>query len=226
MSIHMNNEMDKLKKKILFLCAKVEENVQQAVKAFITKDKVLATSVINMDDEIDQIEIDVEEECLKILALYQPVAIDLRYIISMLKINIDLERIGDLAVNIAEKVAYHYIAPSDAIMIPFDYKKLVDKVKNMLKDSIDAMVKYDAEKAMEVCKSDDEVDEINAQMHARLREEMHKHPECIEYLLQFISVSRNLERIADHTTNIAEDVIYMKKGRIIRHSGSSQEQKE
>ncbi len=217
MSVHLHNEMDKLKKKILFLCATVEENVQQAVKAFIEKDKRLAMSVIDVDREVDQIEIDVEEECLKILALYQPVAIDLRYIVSILKINNDLERIGDLAVNIADKVANHYIESNNKIVIPFDYTKMAEQVKNMLKDSLDALVNYDAEIAKRVCQADDQVDDMNAQMHEKLREEMRKHPDCIDYLFQYISVSRNLERIADHATNIAEDVIYMMKGNIIRH---------
>lgn len=220
MSIHLHNEMDKLKKKILYLCATVEENVQQAVKAFIEQDKRLALSVIDIDRKIDQIEIDVEEDCLKLLALYQPVAVDLRYVVSILKINNDLERIGDLAVNIAEKVAYHYTESNNKIVIPFDYKKMSEKVKNMLKDSLDALVKYDAEIAKRVCKADDEVDEMNAEMHNKLREEMSKHPDCIDYLFQFISVSRNLERIADHATNIAEDVIYMIKGHIVRHGTS------
>ena len=217
MSVHIQKELEKLKKKSLGLCAKVEENVQLAVKAFIEKDVKLAQEVIDTDLEIDQMEIDVEEECLKILALHQPVAIDLRFIISTLKLTNDLERIGDLAVNIAQQVACIVADVNKQVIMPFDYKKMAMIVKDMLKDSIDSLIQFDMEKARKVCCADDEVDNMHAQMYGLLEDAIKRHPQSVDYIIRFLSVSRSLERIADHATNIAEDVIYMIKGNIVRH---------
>ena len=217
MSVHIQKELEKLKKKSLGLCAKVEENVQLAVRAFIEKDAKLAQQVKDFDLEIDQMEIDVEEECLKILALHQPVAIDLRFIVSTLKINNDLERIGDLAVNIAQQVHFIIAEANKQIIIPFDYKKMSIIVKDMLKDSIDSLVQFDVDKARKVCLADDEVDDMHAQMYGLLEDAIKRHPDSVEYIIHFLSVSRSLERIADHATNISEDVIYMINGNIVRH---------
>ncbi|MCD6459878.1 phosphate signaling complex protein PhoU [bacterium] len=220
MSVHIQKELEKLKKKCLGLCAKVEENVQLAVKAFTEKDRNLAKQVIDIDLEIDQMEIEVEEDCLKILALYQPVAIDLRFIICTLKLNNDLERIGDLAVNIAQQVSFMLSEVNKQIIIPFDYKKMSVIVKDMLKDSIDSLVQLDIEKAKKVCISDDAVDNMHAQMYGLLEDAIKRHPDSVEYVIHYLSVSKSLERIADHATNIAEDVIYMINGNIVRHGNS------
>lgn len=215
MSIHLIKSIDKLKKHILHLCATVEENLHLSVKSLIDCDADLAEHIIMKDHLVDDMEVEVEEECLKILALHQPVAIDLRFLIALLKINSDLERIGDLAVNIAEQASF--LSSVKKINVPFDFQSMADKVKAMLKKSIDSFVNMDTSTAHEVCLADDEVDQINREMYGQVEEEIHKNPDNTPILMRYISVSRYLERIADHATNMAEDVIYMTKGSIVRH---------
>jgi phosphate transport system protein len=215
MAQHLQREIDKLKKAILSLGALVESSVQMAVKAIEERDSGLAEKVIKSDYEIDHAEVDLEEDCLKILALHQPVAIDLRFIIAVLKINSDLERIGDLAVNIAERVRFLSSQPS--IKIPYDLQGLAEKTSWMLRSSLDSLVKLDTVMAHQVCAADDEVDDINRQMYDLVKNAIKARPEHVDALIPYLSVSRYLERIADHTTNIAEDVIYMVDGVIARH---------
>lgn len=215
MTIHMKNEIEKLKKKLLALYAKVEEQLWQAVKSVKERNSDLAHKVIGHDCIIDEEEVDIEEECLKILALYQPVAIDLRFIITAMKINNDLERIGDLSVNIAERS--EFLAHHDPVNTPFDFELMAEKTQVMVRKSIDALVNIDCSLAHQVCEMDDEVDAINKQMYDLVKQSILKHPKNIESLIHLLSVSRHLERIGDHATNIAEDVIYMAEGRIIRH---------
>ena len=215
MTKHLRNEIDKLKKKILALSARVEESLHTAVKSFIEGDVQLARNAVESDAEIDQMEVDVEEECLKILALHQPVANDLRFIIAVLKINNDLERIGDLASNIAGGALH--IEKCEKTEVPFDLLKMSDKVKLMLKKSIDSLINLDAGLAHEVCLDDDEIDDLHRQMYKIIGAEIPRHPASLDCLIRFLSTSRQLERIADHVTNIAEDVIYMIEGEIFRH---------
>jgi phosphate transport system protein len=215
MAKQLPREIEKLKKRILFLSAMVEESVQKAVRAIEERDPKLAKEVMNADPDVDQMEVDVEEECLKILALHQPVAIDLRFIIAVIKINNDLERIGDLAVNIAERAAY--LATRQRVPIPFDFVGMADKAQAMLRKTLDALVNMDPNLAREVCASDDEVDTINREMYAQVKDGIRKHPERLDCLIHVLSASRHLERIADSATNIAEDVIYMTEGEIVRH---------
>jgi phosphate transport system protein len=216
---HLGRELEKLKRKLLALTAYVEESVQRAVKAIATRDDKLARRVIDTDYEIDEMEVDVEEDCLKILALHQPVAIDLRYIVAVLKINSDLERIGDLAVNIAERAIF--LSRMVKIESPFDFATMSLKVQVMLQKALDSLVNSDSKLAREVLVSDDEIDAINRQMYQDVMDAIRKDPEKVDNLIQMLAVSRNLERIADHTSNIAEDVIYMVDGEIIRHSERS-----
>ncbi len=215
MSVHLKREVDKIKQMLLTLCSQVEEQFWQAVKAIQQRDSALARQVIESDARIDQMEVDVEEECLKTLALYQPVAIDLRFIITALKINNDLERIGDLSVNIAERA--EFLASQEPVAVPFDFEAMAGKAQAMVRLSIDALVNMDCHLAQQVCGRDDEVDRINKEMYDSVKQSILKNPEQIESLIHLLSVSRHLERIADHATNIAEDVIYMAEGHIIRH---------
>ncbi|NLX05986.1 MAG: phosphate signaling complex protein PhoU [Phycisphaerae bacterium] len=215
MSKHLQTEIERLKKMILTLGARVEESVRKAVTSIHLIDVELAREVIERDIDIDQTEVEVEEECLKILALHQPVAIDLRFIIAALKINNDLERIADLAVNVAERTAF--LATQPRISVPFDFPTMAQKAKTMLKNSLDALVNMDAELAKKVCASDDEVDAINREMYEAVKDAIRQHPEWLDSLIHYLSVSRHIERIADHATNIAEDVIYMVAGEIVRH---------
>ncbi len=219
MSAHkyrLEREVGKLKKGILGLSAMAENAVHLAVKSVNERDGQMARAIIDGDEEIDQAEVDLEEDCLKLLALYQPVAIDLRYIVAVLKINNDLERIGDLAVNIAERaVLLSKLPPCE---IPFDFQGMAEKVKHMLRTSLDALMELDPNLASDVCRADDEVDAINRGMYLTVEKGMRENPDQIETLMLMLGISRLLERIADHTTNIAEDVIYMTTGQIVRHS--------
>jgi len=215
MPLHLQREIEKLKKQLLSLSALAEESVFRAVKSLRDRDRDLAQAVIDDDIVIDQMEVDIEEECHKILALYQPVAFDLRFIIAVLKINNELERIGDIAVNIAERVVF--LATQEEVDIPFDFAGMVEKVQAMLRNSLDSLVNLDAEMAYGVCMADDEVDAINRQMYDQVKDGIRQHPEHLESLIHLLSVSRHLERIADLASNIGEDVIYMITGGIIRH---------
>lgn len=219
MSHHLQREIEKLKKYILALSALVEESLHKAIKSLLERDEKLARQVIKGDEDIDQMEVDVEEECLKILALHQPVAIDLRFIVAILKINNDLERIGDLAVNIAKRAVF--LSTKESVGIEFDFPRMVEIAKSMLKQSIDALVNMDTALANKVCASDDEIDSLNREMYRQIQDAIRKYPERMECLVNLLTVSRHLERIADHATNIAEDVIYMVEGEIIRHKGGA-----
>lgn len=216
MTIHLHTAIEDLKRLLLGLSATVEEAVIKALKAVETRDQVLAKTVIEGDKLIDMKEVEVEEECLKVLALHQPVATDLRFIVSVLKINNDLERIGDLAVNMAKraKALSSVYDPSTATV---DFKDAQSKVQGMLRRSLESFVNLDADKARQVCAADDEIDEINRDVHRQVIEKVKQHPQAIDQLMIFLSVSKNLERIADHATNVAEDVIYMVSGEIVRH---------
>lgn len=215
MSTHLQKEIEHLKIRVLALSAIVEQSVWKAVKAIETRNADLADEVIAGDDNVDQVEVEVEEECLKILALHQPVAIDLRFIVAVLKMNDELERIGDLAVNIAERALYLSTVPQTNI--PFDFPTMADKARRMLKESLDAMVNMDPRLARKVCAMDDEVDAINREMYENFKRGVRERIEDLDALLHLLSVSRHLERIADLATNIAEDVIYMAEGEIVRH---------
>ena len=220
--IRLQKEIEILKRELLTLGAIVEERVATAVKSLAKRDIALANRIIDGDNEIDDMEVDLEESCLKILALHQPVAIDLRVIIAVLKINNDLERIGDLAVAIAERA--RDLSAMREILLPFDFLGMSARVQEMLRKSLDALVEWNISLANDVCSLDDNVDEENRAMYHNVREAIMQHPEQIEQLLGCLSVSRYLERIADHTTNIAEDVIYLISGSIVRHSMEKIEQ--
>lgn len=215
MSFHLQKEIESLKKRTLTLSAIVEENVGRAVRAFGEKNESLAGKVIEMDRAIDTLEIEVEEECLKILALHQPVAVDLRFLVAVLKMNNDLERIGDLAVNIAERTLALRKRPADEWAARLD--SAMDQVRAMLKGSLDALVNLNADLAKHVCASDDAVDEFYRNMYDSVKQGILASPDQVDDLLQMLSISRHLERIADHATNIAEDVLYMIEGEIFRH---------
>jgi phosphate transport system protein len=220
MSLHLQHEIEKLKKQLLSLSAIVEGQVRSAVRSFLERSEDLAGKVELQDEETDKLEVEIEEECLKIFALHQPVALDLRMIVAILKINNDLERIGDLAVNIAHKaVAYVLECP---LHIPFDMAGMADKAQSMLRDSIDALVNMDAELAKAVCARDDEVDRLKHQVRIVIEQHLHQDTQLLHPSLLSLAVARNLERIADCATNVAEDVIYMAEGRIVRHTDINQ----
>lgn len=215
MTKHLETELIKLKNRILSVGALVEENLHLAVESIEHRDVDLAGRVIGADQEIDEMEVEVEEECLKIMALHQPVAVDLRFLAAVIKINNDLERIGDEAVNIAERLIY--IASRPPVPIDIEYVTMAEKTQAMLKDSLDSLVNLDADLAYKVILKDDEVDDLNREIINRVIETGQHHPEHVGPLISHVSISRYLERIADHATNIAEEVIYMIEGEIPRH---------
>lgn len=215
MSEHFRREVERLKRMILSLSAVVEENLRRAVRAVEERREKLAAEVLRTDLDIDQSEVEVEEECLKILALHQPVAIDLRFIVAVLKINNDLERIGDLAVNIAERAMYLSAKGTNGDTLNFS--EMAHLTLTMLEKSLDSLVNMDARLAREVCSSDDEVDAMNRKAYDFVKQEVRSNSGEIDSLIHLLSVSRHLERVADLTTNIAEDVIYMVEGTIVRH---------
>jgi phosphate transport system protein len=216
MTVHFQRELDSLKRKVLFLGALVEKSVQLAANALESRDTEMADLIIAEDRKVDELEVEVEEDCLKILALYQPVAIDLRIISAIIKINNDLERVGDEAVNIAQRV--NIMARRPPVDIQFDYILMAEKVESMLKRSLDAMVNMDQDLAYKVCLEDDEIDDMNRRVYDKVKEAIGRQPERVGYLINLLLVARHLERIADHATNIAEDVIYVIDGVILRHA--------
>ena len=215
MSKHLERDLESLQRDILSLAASVEESIHKAIRSLQDRDVDLAQQVIDGDDRIDQEENHVEEECLKILALHQPVAVDLRRTTAILKINNDLERMADLAVDIAERAVHLTRLP--AIHIPEKLQRMTDLTTLMVRHSLDAFVGLDARLARRVCRLDDEVDRFNKEIIDELIQGMEASPAMTEANISLFSATRHLERIADHATNIAEDVIYLVEGEIVRH---------
>lgn len=218
MSKHLKNDLERLERRILSLGAKVEEAVRRSIAALQTRRTDLALEVMAGDPEIDQVEVEIEEECLKILALHQPVANDLRFTAACLKINNDLERIGDLAVNIAERSAS--LERDLPFSVPKGLQPMMERTAAMLRTALDAFVKGDVQLAMSVRQEDNVVDDANRQIIKQMVEHMKTASDQVDDALLILSASKNLERIADHATNIAEDVIYMVEGEIVRHQSS------
>lgn len=218
MSIHLQRQFDRLKKHLLQLGAMSEEAVERAIRAVHQRDVDLADQVISDDQKVDLMEIDIEEECLHTLALHQPVAFDLRFVVAVLKINSDLERIADLATNVAEQAKFlsDMARPSE---IPFDLTGMGRAVRGMLKNSLDALVNVDPTQAREVVESDDRVDAIHRQMYEAIERAMRDNPHQLPQYIHLLNISRQLERMGDHCVNIAEVVLYMARGDITRHSG-------
>jgi phosphate transport system protein len=214
MKVHFNKEIEQLKKSILVLGSMVEGALRHAIEAVIDSDVSKARGIVENDKYIDRKEIQIEEECLKILALYQPVAADLRYVVACLKVNNELERIGDLGVNIAERVIAMHDLKSE---LSINFEPMMDVTNDMLKLALNSLICMNAEQAMKVITQDDIVDDYNSKMFIELQKHIRKNPGETEYCINLLTVSRQLERIADCATNISEDVIYMIKGEIVRH---------
>ncbi len=215
MTKHLENELEQLKKRLLELGAMAEDRLHKAVIAIRDLDRNLAQEIIDTDYQIDELEVEIEEECLKVIALYQPVAIDLRFLGVTIKINNDLERIGDEAVNMAHRVKS--LAEKDERQQYYDYFPMGKKVKAMLRKSLNAFVEKDSQAAKEVVFADEEIDMLRDDIYDELKKLGDAKLVSTSYLLNFFLISRHLERVADHATNIAEEVIYMVEGEIIRH---------
>jgi len=213
MALHIRKAMDELQKSFVKLCTLVEASVKDSIKAVETRDSNYAAKLATTDADIDRMEVEIEEECLKIIALYQPVAVDLRVLTAVLKINNDLERIGDLAQNIAKAASR-----LDGIFeLPFDFNEMAQKVEYMLKTSLDSLIELSPNKALETFPLDDDVDRIKSDAYTKIIKILDKDSNNANNLLQSLSIANHMERIADLATNIGEDVIYIVDGRIVRH---------
>ena len=217
MAAHLQRAIDQLMAQLIALSAKVEDHVKRAIQSLEESNIPLAEQVVRDDKIIDQKEIDIEEECLKILALHQPVAKDLRFLVAVLKINNDLERIGDLAQNISRHSIRIVGNPLREKTFNLNIIEIYNRVHPMLRCSLDSIVNLDVNTAFKILESDDEVDRMHRDFAQKIVDEIKKNPAKIETLIQYIHIARHLERIADHTTNIAEDIIYLIKGEIVRH---------
>ncbi len=216
MARYLIRELDRIKKKVLALGTLVEERVRMTNTAVDSRDADAARQVIDRDWEVDEMEVEIEEECLKVLALHQPVAVDLRFLITVIKINNDLERIGDQAVNIAERILT--IAKAPQVDFVFDYSVMAEKAEEMLNMSLDALVNLDVDLAFKVITMDDRVDKIKKEAYDRIKSAIEANPGRVGYLINLLLISRHIERLADHATNIAEEVIYLIEGEIVRHA--------
>ena len=217
MAIHLQRDLENLKKEILLLGAMVEEATHKAILTVVDRRTELAEEVIRGDRDVDDREVQLEEECLKVLALHQPVANDLRFVLTVIKVNNDLERMGDLAKNIAERG--RDLARQGATVVPQEIRKMAERVRRMLRDSLNAVVKSDMSLARSVLADDEEVDELHKRIFSVVKDRIRDDPDEVENLIQLLSVSRYLERSADLATNIAEDVVFMVDGEVIRHRG-------
>lgn len=216
MKSQFTEQLTNLERMIIRMGSLVEGQVTDVIEAMIRQDLQLAQQVIGRDKEIDLLEVDIDEEVLRILALHQPVAFDLRDIIGISKINGDLERIGDHALNIAESIRH-------ILQIKYDGEygvipRMADIVRAMLRDAIDSFIHKDAELAITVCRRDDEIDHLNKHLFADILAAMIKNPAIIPTSMELIRISKNLERIADLCTNICEDVVFIRDAKSIKHT--------
>ena len=215
MTLHLQRDLEAVKSQLLDMGSLVEKVSNQAITALQERNTELSAGVHELDLTIDQQEVKIEEECLKILALHQPVATDLRFVVCVMKVNNDLERMGDLAINIAERASY--LSSHEPLGVPLDFHRMAELAREMVKESLSALLNLDTDLARKVLAKDDEVDEINRQMFEILEEIMLKDPTTIRRAIHLLPASRHLERIADLATNIAEDVVFLVEGEVIRH---------
>jgi phosphate transport system regulatory protein PhoU len=216
MSLHLQRDLEALKKEILQLGNLVETAINTSIQALNNREIALADRVFELEEEINEKEVHIEEECLKILALHQPVAVDLRFIVVVLKVNNDLERMGDFAKNIAKR-ATHLANLTPIPMFQGFTNELPVLVRSMVRKSLDALVSLDVELARSVINMDDRVDEINRQMYEEVHATIVRDVKNTDVAMNLLSTSRYMERIADLSTNIAEDVVFMVEGRVVRH---------
>jgi phosphate transport system protein len=220
MTEHRAADIEQLRRKILRLCALVEESARRSVIAFRSRNRVAAVEIIKIDAEINELEISIEEDCVALLDSPRDSREDTRFIVAVLKMNGDLERIGDLASNVARRVLH--IGQHDKVLFPQELLTLAEHALDMVTRSIDAFVDLDTTLARSVCERDREVDRLNKRMYSVVRERILADSSQTDKLINYLSISRYLERIADLATNIAEDVVYIQEGRIIRHQLKSE----
>jgi phosphate transport system protein len=212
---HFQEELDQLKRRLLEMGGLAEEHVRLAIKGLVDRDQALTERVLTGDEPLNALHIEIDNRCFTLLALHQPMAADLRTIVAAVKINTDLERVGDLAVNIAQAATRYATHPPVKKLI--DIPRMASIAQSMLRDALDAFVRRDTSLAQRVLDEDDKLDDLKTQIFRELLTYMLQDPTTIEPALDLILVSRHLERIGDHATNIAEDVIFIVSARDVRH---------
>ena len=218
MTKHFDRDLASLSDKTSALGNLVVNASDKSIVMLQNFDLILANEILDAERQINEMEVEIEEECLKLLALHQPVAADLRFLITVLKVNNDLERMGDQVVNIAERVKF--IADKERVVVDLDFHKMGQISSNMVRKALHALFQQDAEEAREVLTMDDDLDVLHALSFTQLEKVMKEHPEWIVPAVSYITISSNLERIGDLATNIAEDIIFMEEGEVIRHQNT------
>ena len=223
MPTHKEQELEKIKERILAMGGFVEDAIRKSIKALIERDRALAIQVIDGDAIVNNFDVEIEEECIRFLAIWQPTGSNLRLVTTAIKIITDLERMGDLAVDICERAMELLDEPP---LKPYiDIPRMADAAQKMLKDSLDAFVEQDADLAVRICADDDIVDNLNVQIFNELLLYMLKDPKNISRAVRLTYITKYLERVGDHATNIAEMVVYMVKGKVIRHMACETQKK-
>jgi phosphate transport system protein len=213
---HLHTQLAAIRDQLMHMGGQVEAMIASAARALAERDEALVAEVIALDTRVDRMEVDIDEACHSILARNQPTAIDMRFLVAVMKITADLERMGDSAVNIVQ--AARQLNREPPLDRTLDLGRQSEMVQTMVRESLDAFVRRDAALATKVCKADDEVDDLYKQLFSELMELMTSEPKTVTRAVHLLLIARNLERIADHATNIAEDVVYYVEGRDIRHS--------
>ena len=216
MSKHLQRDIERLRKNMLMLGTLVEEATDKSIKAISHSDQKILDELFRGEERINQMEVDIEEECLKILALHQPVAIDLRFIVAVLKVNNDLERMGDQAINIADRVKF--LMDKEPLNAPVDFDAMGDVARRMVHLSLQALVDQDVDSARKVGEMDDELDDMHAENYRVVQAAMAQDTSIIPTAVSYLTISSNLERIGDLSTNIAEETVFMEEGEVVRHS--------
>ncbi len=215
MERHFDQDLNLLKEKLILMAGLTEANIYLSIKNLVERDESHSNEISQREQKINSLQVEIDEFCLKLLALHQPVAFDLRFITSAMRINAELERIGDQAVNVVESALDLVKQPQLKPLV--DIPRMAELVQSMVKDSLDSFVKQESKLAREILKRDDQIDSYKEQIFRELLSFMLQDPTTVPRALQLILISRHLERIADHSTNIAEDVVYLVEGKDIRH---------
>ena len=215
---HLDKDLLRLENRIAELGGLIVESTNRCIRCIETFDKTLTAEIVDNESVINEMEVDIEEDCLKILALHQPVAFDLRFIIVVLKVNNDLERMGDQALNIAERI--NFLSDLDRLVLDLDFNTMGAICRNMVEKSLEALKQRDVERAQEVVDMDDEVDALHSRNYRVLQKAMEVDPKIVTTAISYLTISNNIERLADLATNIAEEIIFMEGGQVVRHQAS------
>ena len=215
---HQDKDLLRLENRIAELGELIIESTNRCIRCIETFDKTLTAEIVDNESIINEMEVDIEEDCLKILALHQPVAFDLRFIIVVLKVNNDLERMGDQALNIAERI--NFLSDLDRLVLDLDFNTMGAICRNMVEKSLEALKQRDVERAQEVVDMDDEVDALHSRNYRVLQKAMEVDPKIVTTAISYLTISNNIERLADLATNIAEEIIFMEGGQVVRHQAS------